>query len=181
MSSKVSGNEGVGGRAGIWPHLERGHGFWHLYGSGRSGYMTDPSTVSSWYVKNEQRYSPQLSESLQTSILFCPIWWGHKSPPPPSPLWIKRPEKCYARMLGRRKRRRGGSEKRKSTRVKMWGTFPLSSIPSPLLSSFPTPRVKGFVPLHSEIISCVRRRQGTNPKLFVFAGLSRFGLFVLTR
>ena len=101
--------------------------------------------------------------------------------PPPSPLWIKRPEKCYARMLGRRKRRRGGSEKRKSTRVKMWGTFPLSSIPSPLLSSFPTPRVKGFVPLHSEIISCVRRRQGTNPKLFVFAGLSRFGLFVLTR
>lgn len=111
----------------------------------------------------------------------CFVLYGGDTNPPPSPLWIKRPEKCYARMLGRRKRRRGGSEKRKSTRVKMWGTFPLSSIPSPLLSSFPTPRVKGFVPLHSEIISCVRRRQGTNPKLFVFAGLSRFGLFVLTR
>ena len=100
--------------------------------------------------------------------------------PPPYP-WIKRPKKCYARMIGRHKRRRGGSEKRKSTRVKGEGPFLLSSIPSPFLSSFPTPRVKGFVPLHSEIISCVRRRQGTKPKLFVFAGLSRFGLFVLTR
>ena len=64
----------------------------------------------------------------------------------------------------------------KSTRVKGDGPFP-----SPFLSSFLTPRVRGFVLLHSEIISCVRRRQGTKPKLFVFAGLSQFGRFVLTR
>ena len=37
----------VKARAGIWPHIERGYGFWHLFGSRRSGYMTDPSTVSS--------------------------------------------------------------------------------------------------------------------------------------
>ena len=36
---------------------------------------------------------------------------GTQIPPPPR---IKRPEKCYAFMLGMRKRARGGSEERKS-------------------------------------------------------------------
>lgn len=46
-------SQGVRG-AGVGPymatpreHLERGHGFWHLFGLGRSGYITDPSTVFS--------------------------------------------------------------------------------------------------------------------------------------
>ena len=77
-------------------------------------------------------------------------------------------------MVGRRKRGRGGSEKRKSTRVKGEGPFLSGSIPSPFLSFFPTPRVRGFALLHSEFQNNLLRKEETG-------GFHRLDFFVLTR
>ena len=100
--------------AGVWSYMatprERSW-FWALVSAKTIRIYNRPFHGFLMICQKRAKIQPATLGMFTDKYLVLSYMVGTQIPPPPR---IKRPEKCYAFMLGRRKRGRGGSEERKS-------------------------------------------------------------------